>query len=138
MDLFVIKSEDFYNVKKIEALGKDVLYKREDMKKYLTRKEELVLLAIFRMEEEAYLVNVRQYLNSHTGKRWTVGNVYVALDRMNKLGFLNCYLGPPNAQRGGKAVQYYKLSRKGYDALLEIKKVNEVMWEGFNRLVFEE
>jgi DNA-binding PadR family transcriptional regulator len=108
------------------------------MKKYLTRKEELVLLAIFRMEKEAYLVNVRQYLNSHTGKKWTVGNVYVALDRMNKLGFLNSYLGPPNAQRGGKAVHYYKLSRKGYDALLEIKRVNEVMWEGFNRLVFEE
>lgn len=134
----VIKVEDFYNIKEIGAIGNNVLYKREAMKKYLTRKEELVLLAILRMEEEAYLVNVRQYLNTHTGKRWTVGNVYVALDRMKKLGFLNSYLGPPNAQRGGKAVQYYKLSRKGYDALLEIKKVTEVMWEGFNRLVFEE
>ena len=108
------------------------------MIKYLTRKEELVLLAIFRMKDEAYLVNIREYLNNHTGKRWTVGNVYVPLDRMTKLGFLESYIGPPNTKRGGKAIKYYKLSRMGYEALLEIRKVNEVMWEGFEHLVLEE
>lgn len=111
---------------------------KEEMIKYLTRKEELVLLAIFRMEEEAYLVNIREFLNVHTGKRWTVGNVYVPLDRMTKLGYLDSYIGPPNAKRGGKAIKYYKLSRKGYEALLEIRKMNEVMWEGFDHLAFEE
>ena len=108
------------------------------MIKYLTRKEELVLLAIFRMNDEAYLVNIREYLNTHTGKRWTVGNVYVPLDRMTKLGFLDSTIGPPNTKRGGKAIKYYKLSRKGYEALLEIRKMNEVMWDGFDHLVFEE
>lgn len=115
-----------------------ILGKRENMIKYLTRKEELVLLAIFRMKDEAYLVNIREYLNAQTGKRWTVGNVYVPLDRMTKLGFLGSYVGPPNAKRGGKAIKYYRLSRKGYKALLEIRKVNEIMWDGFDHLVLEE
>ena len=106
--------------------------------KYLTRKEELVLLAIYRLEKEAYLVNIREYLNTYTEKQWTVGNVYVPLDRMTKLGFLDAYSGPPNAKRGGKAVRYYRLSRRGYEALLDIKKVNDAMWSGFDRLAFEE
>lgn len=108
------------------------------MVKYLTQKEELILLAIFRMKDEAYLVNIREYLNGHTGRKWTVGNVYVTLDRMTKLVFLESYAGPSNAKRGGKAIKYYKLSKMGYKALLEIRKVKEVMWEGFDHLVFEE
>ena len=106
--------------------------------KYLTRKEELVLLSIFKMDEEAYLVNIRKYLNTHTEKKWTVGNVYVPLDRLTKLGYLTAYTGPPNAKRGGKSIKYYKLSRMGYDALLQVRKMNEVMWEGFDQLAFGE
>ncbi|MCK5149192.1 PadR family transcriptional regulator [bacterium] len=106
--------------------------------KYLTRKEELVLLAIFRMESHAYLVNIREYLNRHTNKKWTIGNVYVPLNRMSKIGFLESSIGEPNAKRGGKAIKYYRLTQLGYDALLEIKKVNDVMWDGFDTMAFEE
>ena len=106
--------------------------------KYLTRKEELVLLAIFKMKDEAYLVNVRSYLNKYTDKKWTVGNVYVPLDRMTKLGYLESYTGPPNQKRGGKAIKYYRLTRQGYTALVDIKRMNEVMWDGFDNLAFEE
>jgi len=106
--------------------------------KYLTRKEELVLLTIFRMEADAYLVNIREQLNHTTDKKWTVGNVYVPLNRMTKLGFLDAFIGEPNAKRGGKAIKYYRLTQLGYNALLDIKKVNETMWQDFDTLIFEE
>ncbi len=108
------------------------------MVKYLTRKEELVLLAICRMSEDAYLVNIREYLNTYTGKKWTVGNVWVPLDRMVKMGYLDSFVGPPTAKRGGKSIKYYRLARKGYQALIEIKKMNQVMWDGIDQLISEE
>lgn len=106
--------------------------------KYLTRKEELVLLAVFQMKEDSYLVNVREHLNRNTDKKWTIGNVYVPLDRMSKIGLLESFVGAPNAKRGGKAIKYYRLTREGYQALLEIKKVNDAMWQGFDSILFED
>jgi len=99
-------------------------------KNYLTRKEEMILLAVFKLGEEANLVKVRELLNLSTGREWTVGNVYVPLDRMTKLGYLETHVGEPTSRRGGKAVKYYLLSREGREALGELKRVHETMWEG--------
>ena len=98
--------------------------------KYLTRKEELILLTIFKLKDQASLVKIRGYLTDSTGHEWTVGNVYVPLDRMSKLGYLESHIGDPTAQRGGKAVKYYRLSKKGEQALMELQKIHSRMWAG--------
>ena len=103
---------------------------------YLTRKEELILLAVYKLGESASLVKVRELLNISTGREWTMGNVYVPLDRMTKLGYLETYVGEPSSRRGGKAVKYYSLSREGKDALAELKKVHEAMWDGITDPTF--
>lgn len=108
------------------------------MQKYLTRKEELVLLAICHMKSEAYLVNIREYLNRNTEKQWTVGNVWVPLDKMAKIGYLETYVGSPTAKRGGKSIRYYRISKKGMQVLLEMKKFYETMWKGLEHLIAEE
>lgn len=97
---------------------------------YLTRKEEMILLAVNKLGESASLVRVREILNVSTGHEWTVGNVYVPLDRMTKLGYLEARVGEPTARRGGKAVKYYALTRQGKEALAELKKVHDIMWNG--------
>ena len=102
----------------------------------MTRKEELVLLAICRLNQGAYLVNIREHLNAFTDKKWSVGNVYVPLDRMCKLGYLESHIGDPTTKRGGKAIKYYKLTKKGIEALAEIKKVHDAMWTGLDHLAF--
>lgn len=96
--------------------------------KYLTRKEELILLAIYKLGESASLVKIRELLNISTGRDWTVGNVYVPLDRLTKLGYLETHVGEPISRRGGKAVKYYLLSRGGKESLAELKRVHEAMW----------
>jgi DNA-binding PadR family transcriptional regulator len=96
--------------------------------KYLTRKEEMILLAVFKLDSSASLVNIRKHLASATGQKWSVGNVYVPLDRMSKLDYLEIRVGDPTAKRGGKAVKFYSLSRKGKEALMELRKVHERMW----------
>lgn len=104
---------------------------------FLTRKEELLLLAILRLGEKASLVKIREHLVISTGQNWSVGNVYVPLNRMNRLGYLDTRIGAPTSLRGGKAVKYYSLSEKGLEALAVLRKVNETMWAGVSRLKFE-
>jgi PadR family transcriptional regulator PadR len=104
---------------------------------YLTRKEELILLAVHKLGESASLVRIREILNVSTGREWTMGNVYVPLDRMTKLGYLETRVGEPTACRGGKAMKYYALSRQGKKALSELKKVHDTMWSGISDLALE-
>jgi PadR family transcriptional regulator PadR len=106
--------------------------------KYLTRKEELILLTAFRLGETASLVNVREQLMTSTGHNWSVGNVYVPLDRLNRLGFLETRIGEPSPRRGGKAVKYYLLTRQGRRALADLKRVYESLWEGIPSLTQED
>lgn len=104
---------------------------------YLTRKEELILLAVHKLGESASLVKVREILIVSTGRKWTMGNVYVPLDRMTKLGYLETRVGEPTARRGGKAMKYYSLTRQGREALAELKKVHDIMWSGISDLALE-
>ena len=104
------------------------------MMKYLTRKEELILLTVFRLGESASLVNIREQLTRTTGRAWSVGNVYVPLDRLSRLGFLETRIGQPTARRGGKAIKFYLLTRQGKDSLAELKKVHDALWEGLHDL----
>lgn len=108
------------------------------MTKYLTRKEELILLTVFRLGETASLVNIREKLTLSTGRPWSVGNVYVPLDRLSRLGFLETRIGRPTARRGGKAIKFYLLTRQGRASLAELKRVHEILWEGLPDLALEE
>jgi len=100
------------------------------MNKYLTRKEEMILLVVFRLGDVASLVKVREELKHITGHRWSVGNVYVTLDRLARLGFLQTSVGEPSARRGGKAVKYYFVTAQGKEELVELKRVHDRLWEG--------
>ena len=102
--------------------------------KYLTRQEELILLAVFQLKENAYLVTIRTFLKKYTGKNWSVGAVYVPLDRLEKSEFLSAVIGESNAKRGRNSIKYYRLAKQGLEALEEIRKVNAVMWNGFSAI----
>ncbi|MFC1563419.1 hypothetical protein ACFL6G_00720 [candidate division KSB1 bacterium] len=95
----------------------------------LTKQEEQILLIIHSLKDVAYLVIIRDKLIEITGKEIDVGTVYKPLKRLNKDGFLDTCLGEPTAVRGGKAIKYYKLSKMGIRALMEVKKVQDRLWE---------
>ena len=100
--------------------------------KYLTRQEELILLSVYQLKDNAYLVTIREYLIRATGKEWSVGAVYVPLDRLRQLGYLDTRIGEPNAKRGRNQIKYYRLTKKSFEALEEIRKVNETFWTDFS------
>jgi DNA-binding PadR family transcriptional regulator len=96
----------------------------------LTRKEELIMLAVFQLENKASLVKIRKFLNRYTKKTWSPGNVYVPLDALTRKKYLDFSVGEPTPRRGGKAKKYYRLTGKGMKALEELRKVQELFWAG--------
>ena len=96
--------------------------------KILSKPEELVLLAVFKLQDEAYGVTIRNLLINETGVDWSIGAVYVPLSRLSRAGFLETTIGEPTAERGGKRKKYYHRTPRGIKALTFTKKVNESMW----------
>ena len=102
--------------------------------KLLSRPEELFLLAIWRLQDNAYAVTIREQVNSITGKTWSFGATFVTLDRLVKKRYLSSHLSEPTQKRGGRSKRMYKLTRIGIKALLDIKRLQETMWDDIPRL----
>ena len=105
--------------------------------KLLSRQEELLLLAVWKLQHDAYGVKIREHLKAITGKEWAFGALFVTLDRMAKKGMLTSYLTDPTPERGGRSKRVYQLTNNGKRALIEIKKLEETMWQGIEGLGFE-
>jgi len=95
----------------------------------ITRKEEHILLCIVLLENTAYLVNIRQKLQDITGKYLDVGSINKTLKKLERDDYLKSDLGKPQPVRGGKAIKYYTLTEKAYQALSEINALHERFWK---------
>jgi DNA-binding PadR family transcriptional regulator len=100
--------------------------------KLLSRPEELILLAVWRLKEEAYCNPIQKQLLEVTGKKWSFGAVYDPLDRLEKKGLLTSSLGEPTAERGGKSKRIYRLTPEGMNALVSIREISDIMWSGIS------
>ncbi|MCK5146281.1 PadR family transcriptional regulator [bacterium] len=98
--------------------------------KILSRAEELLLLAIWRLKTEAYCVPLLSEAKKYTGKNWSLSDVYRPLGRLEEKGYITSYLGNPTPERGGKSKRYYQITPEGYKALKEVKQIETMMWSG--------
>lgn len=96
--------------------------------KWLSRKEEFVLLAILRLRNNAYGVTVRDHVSESTGKYWSIGAIYDVLDRLALKKLVSVITSAPVPERGGRARRYYRVTRKGYAALEEVRTIHADMW----------
>ena len=94
--------------------------------------EQIVLLAVLRLGENAYGVPIRAEIESRAGRNVTVGALYATLDRLEAKGLLHSWFADPTAQRGGRSKRYFKLLPTGAKALSGSKAVFERMWEGLH------
>ncbi len=105
--------------------------------KLLTRHEEHVLLTILHLEDNAYLVTIKEYLEDHTSTKLSFGTLYVSLKRLEKMAYVRHHVGAATAKRGGKAIKYYSVTKAGVRALEKTREVQESMWNGFSRLAIK-
>ena len=97
--------------------------------------EELVLLTVAALVNEAYSVAIGDELEKHTGRVAKLGVVHAVLNRLEEKGLVKSSLGEATRVRGGKRKRYYAVTHAGKLALTNAKEVRDGLWRvipGFN------
>ena len=79
--------------------------------------EQIVLLAILRLDDHAYGVAIRSEIATHSRREAAPGALYTTLDRLEDKGLVRCKLGESTPERGGHAKRYYTVTAKGVQAV---------------------
>lgn len=95
----------------------------------LSRSEEMVLVAVWKLKENAYSVPIRNYLRKITGKRWSFGSVYNPLNRLEQKGLLDSYTTEPVKERGGRSKRIYRVTLAGQEALTRLWEMQASLWD---------
>jgi DNA-binding PadR family transcriptional regulator len=96
----------------------------------ISKAEEMVLLAIWRLGDEAYGVSVRRQIRIGTGKDYTYGTLYGLLRQMGHKGYIQKIKGDPLPKKGGRGKTYFKLTPEGIQALKDAIALHRRMWKG--------
>ena len=83
---------------------------------FLGEFQELVLLAILALDEEAYGVSIQQKIKEVAGRSITRGALHSALSRLEEKGFLKSAFGAATKERGGRRKRLYKVTASGENA----------------------
>jgi PadR family transcriptional regulator PadR len=90
--------------------------------------EELVLLTIAALINDAYSVGICDELEKQTGRTVKLGVVHAVLNRLEEKGLVKSKLGEATQARGGKRKRYYSITSAGKSALLKSKEVRDQLW----------
>ncbi len=90
--------------------------------------EELVMLAVASLGDNAYAVTIQIELEEKVNRKANVSAIHTALYRMEDKGLLESYRGGAVAKRGGKNKRIFKLTNYGLNMLRESKNTRETFW----------
>ena len=81
--------------------------------------EQLVLLAVLRVGDDAYGAPVLDEIATHAGRAPSLATVHATLDRLDAKGFLTSRIGDPTPTRGGRRKRLYAITPTGRAAVRE-------------------
>jgi DNA-binding PadR family transcriptional regulator len=94
--------------------------------------EQLVLLAVLRLRDNAYTVAIREEIAGRAGRRLSRGAVYATLERLEGKGLLASHFGEPSPERGGKAKKFFRALPAAIALLEENQRALYAMWDGID------
>ncbi len=95
---------------------------------FLSRIEEILLLAIWKLADRAYGISIRKQVELDTGTDWMSGAVYAPLNRLKKNGYVETIQALGSTDLGGRPRIYYRLTSLGEKKLANIQEVNRSIW----------
>jgi len=104
--------------------------------KILSVNEQIFLVAIWWLKDEAYGVRIRDKITEMTGKTFTFGTLYNTLDNLAKKGYLTSQAVQILNQTGGNKRVYYTITKTGLEALREARGLQEAIWKGIYKYSF--
>jgi PadR family transcriptional regulator PadR len=106
--------------------------------KLLSRSEEIILLAVWRLKGNAFGISIRDQVSEVTGYEWSLGAVYVPLDKLTRKGYIAKSYSKPMCRRGGRSKVLYHLTPIGREALRSVQEIQTSLWKGIPGHAFEE
>lgn len=97
--------------------------------------EELVLLTVAALQQDAYGVEIKRELESRLNEKLSVGSIQSALKRMEEKGFLTSAFGEATQKRGGKRKRIYVTTSSGHQVLKEMKEIRAGLWSSISEFV---
>jgi PadR family transcriptional regulator PadR len=104
---------------------------------YLGEFEELVLLSVGILFDDAYGLALVDELEKQTGRNIMISSVHKALVRLEDKGFLRSRMGGATELRGGRDKRLYTLTSAGVRVLQESKEMRNSMWRQIPKIVWE-
>jgi DNA-binding PadR family transcriptional regulator len=102
---------------------------------YLGEFEQIVLLAILRLREDAYAIPIREEIEAKTGRSVARGALYTALDRLEAKRCLRSRMSAPIAERGGRSRRYFTVAPAGLAALRTSRRALQELWQGLDEVL---
>jgi DNA-binding PadR family transcriptional regulator len=96
--------------------------------------ELMVILAVMRLDEDAYGVPICREIEQQTGREVKVGRVYATLERLEEKGLVASKLGEPTAERGGRAKRYFRVTNDGVREVRKTRRALINLWNGLLQL----
>ena len=96
--------------------------------------EELVLLTVCHLSDNAYGVTIQETLAEEADRSVSVGAVYSALDRLERKGYVESWIGGATAERGGRRKRFFRATGAGVQALTDMRAVRERFWRKLDDL----
>jgi DNA-binding PadR family transcriptional regulator len=103
----------------------------------ISKAEEMVLLAIWRLADKAYGVSIRRQIRINTKKDYTYGTLYGLLRQMERKGYIRKIQGEPLPKKGGRSKSYFKLTPMGIRSLKDSIKLHKRLWKDIDEFSFE-
>ncbi|NKB87083.1 MAG: PadR family transcriptional regulator [Acidobacteria bacterium] len=94
--------------------------------------EQLVLLAVLQIGEDAYAPAIRERLETKMQRNVARGAVYVTLDRLEQRGLLASTSAPAEPGRGGRPRRHVAVTPEGVRQLKEVRGYLDALWDGLD------
>lgn len=102
----------------------------ERRNKALGEFEQIVLLTILHLKDNAYGMTIRREIERRLDRDVSIGAIYTTLERLEKRGMVSSFIGEATPERGGRAKRYFKLEYVGRRAIIDSRDVMDRMWQG--------
>jgi PadR family transcriptional regulator, regulatory protein PadR len=94
--------------------------------------EQIVLLAILRLEDAAYGVTIQAEIQDCGRRKTTAGALYTTLDRLERKGLVHSRIGESTPARGGRAKRFYLVTKDGRARLMSAQSTFQRLLVGVN------
>ena len=98
--------------------------------------EELVLLTIAYLYDEAYSVAVMEELSRRVERPIALGVVHRTMQRLEEKGLVQSRFGEATQERGGRRKRLFTATPAGERALSEARRIRNELWAGIPKAAF--